>query len=105
MALNIFLLSLAIMQANRGNSTIWTSCVTDVNYSSGSTGNGTSAGSGEKFANGTTPGIAAQYPQQVPTPQPMMNHPQPIPSPALYQAYPPPQQEQQQAGVPMSAQV
>jgi len=30
---NIFLLSLAIVQANRGNSAIWTSCVTDVDFS------------------------------------------------------------------------
>jgi len=95
MVLNIFLLSLAITQANRGNSAIWTSCVTDVDYSAPAVSSGKIEQMG--YGSPTTVPIApgtpvTQYPQPIPTPQP---------------AYPPQQvyNPQLQQPMPMSAQV
>jgi len=89
MGLNVFLLSLAIVQANRGNSAIWTSCVTGVDYGAPAVSSGTSEA---KIGYDNT-GVTAQYPQPVPTPQqyqsvpsPQMQYPQPTPSPQ--QQYP-----------------
>jgi hypothetical protein len=97
MFLNIFLLTLAIIQANRGHS-IWTSCVTDVDYSAP----GVASGMPEsKIGYGSPVTPTAQYPQPVPTP------PQGYPQ----QAYPPQQYPQQayspqpQQGMPMAGQV
>jgi len=93
MALNIFLLSLAIIQANRGNSAIWTSCVTDVDYSAPAVSPGTIE---SKLDYGTPTSVhvtPAGYPQSVPS---------------LQQAYPPQQvytPPPQQPGMPMVAQV
>jgi len=114
MVLNIFLLSLAIVQANRGNS-IWTSCVTDVDFGAPAASSDTTEA---KIGYGS-PGLPgtplAQYPQPVPTPQ--QQYPQPVPTlqqqysqPVLLpqQMYPAQQvytPQPQQPGMPMAAQV
>jgi len=110
MILNVFLLTLAIVQANRGNSGIWTSCVTDVNYSAPS-----SATTEGKLDYGSPVTPMAQYPQSVPSPQQayppqQVYTPQQAYTPPPQQAYtPPPQQAYtpppQQPNMPMSAQV
>lgn len=95
MSLNIFLLSLAIVQANRGNSGIWTSCVTDTNYSAPGAAAATSTGEPKLGYGNPTSGPVTpvnQYPQFVPTPQ-QAYPPQ--------QVYTPPPQQQQQTGMPM----
>jgi len=99
MVLNIYLLSLAIVQANRGNA-IWTSGVTDVDYG---------APAASKVAYDSPGGSAtslAQHPQLVPTPQPQYSRPVLAPQ----QMYSPQQymyttQPQPHGGPPMSAQV
>jgi len=109
MVLDIFLLTLAIIQVNRGNSGIWSSCVTDVDYSAPAT-----ATTEAKVAYGSP---VTPVPQQVPSPVPQQ-YPQEVPSPqASYptQVYTPPPQQQayppqvytppQQPAMPMSAQV
>jgi len=121
MVLNIFLLTLAIIQANRGNSAIWTSCVTDVNFSAPGTSSEApkSTGTYGSPAYPVTP--MAQYPQPVPSPQqayppqqvytPQQTYtPQPVPTPPPQQGYTPPPQQgytppPQQPSMPMSAQV
>lgn len=120
MILDIFLLSLAIMQANRGNSAIWTSCVTDADFS-GPGGNSAAGMNEPKVAYGspmlaTAPDI--QYAQPIPTtPQPYAPQsvpttpqaypPQPIATPPqMYSPQPVPTPPPQQPGMmPMSAQV
>jgi len=121
MALDIFLLSLAVLQASRGNSAIWTSCVTDVDYgASGSTfaTTGTKDTYGSPIMPATSP--LAQYPQQqylqqaytpqqVYTPQQQQTYPpQQLYSPQWQQTYPTqvytPQPQQQQHGMPIYAQ-
>lgn len=92
MVLNIFLLSLAIIQANRGNSGIWTSCVTDVDYSAPAAGT----------AGTTEPKVAYGSPT---VSTPVTQYSQPISTPV--QTYPPQQvyNPQQQPGFPMVGQV
>jgi len=116
MALNVFLLALAIMQANRGNSAVWTSCVTDVNYSAPAAEAATIEHK-VAYESPTIPTITTpvnQYPQQYPqpVPTPPQTYPQQVYNPQqLYnpqQGYTPqqvytPQPEQPVA--PMAAQV
>jgi len=104
LVLNIFLLSLAIVQANRGNSAIWTSCVTDVDYGAPAA----SSASTEAKIGYDSPGVPvtplAQYPQPVPTPQQQYSQTALLPQ----QMYPPQQvytPQPQQPGMPMAAQV
>jgi len=119
MVLDIFLLSLAILQASRGNSAIWTSCVTDVDYGApGSTF--ATAGAKDTYGSPALPATLAQYPQQqylqqtytpqqVYSPQRQQTYPpQQLYSPQLQQTYPPQQVytlQQQQHGMPMISQV
>jgi hypothetical protein len=91
MGLNIFLFSLAIIQANRGNSAIWTSCVTDVDYSALPA---LSATPDARLADGSPVTPMSQYSQQYHVPSPPQNAPQQV-----YTSQP------QQHGMPMVAQV
>jgi hypothetical protein len=98
MFLDIFLLSLAIVQANRGNAGIWTSCVTDADYSAPAA---TSATTEAKIGYGGPTSVPV-----TPVTQYAQPYPQPVPSPQ--QAYPPQQvytPPPQQPGMPMSGQV
>lgn len=98
MFLDIFLLSLAIVQANRGNAGIWTSCVTDADYSAPAA---TSATTEAKIGYGGPTSVPV-----TPVTQYTQPYPQPVPSPQ--QAYPPQQvytPPPQQPGMPMSGQV
>lgn len=103
MVLNIYLLSLAIVQANRGNA-VWTSSVTDVDYGA------PAASSATKVAYDSPGGSTtyfAQQPQPVPTLQ-QQQYPQPVLAPK--QMYSPQQvymynTQPQQHSMPMSGQV
>jgi hypothetical protein len=98
MGLNIFLFTLVVIQANRGNSAIWTSCVTSVDY-------GAPGRIEQKAAYGAVPTQYSQTPQQFyPQSAPNQQYAQPVPNqqyaqPVPNQQYPQPipnQQQQQQ---------
>lgn len=82
MGLDIFLLSLVIVQDNRGNSAIWTSFVTEVDYSAPRPASSEPNESPVKLSP-----TVAQYPQYVPTP-PQKDFPQQVYLPQPQQRMP-----------------